>query len=81
MKTLNYLTRQTQRFALFAMTLLFSVIAFAQTGEAPADVNITTTETTTTTTEEWITNPLYWVIGALLLIVLIAVIARGNKKD
>ncbi len=36
----------------------------------------------TVTTEEWFTNHSYWVIGALFLIILIAVIARGGvKKD
>ncbi len=28
----------------------------------------------------WYQNPLYWIIGALLLIVLIAFVSRGSKK-
>ena len=47
-------------------------------GTPDLDVDVTTTKTTTT--EEWFTNPLYWVIGGLFVIILIAIIARGGKK-
>ncbi len=78
MKT-NVVKHQLERFGILALTFLFSVMAFAQDAAPGLDVDVTTTKTTTT--EEWFTNPLYWVVGALLLIILIAVVARGNRGD
>lgn len=70
---------------LLTMLMLFlaSPLAFAQEGDGgglDVDVDLGTETTTTTTTEEWFTNPLYWIIGALLLLVIIAIIARGNRR-
>lgn len=79
MKTTNIIKRRSEK--LFLLTIMFfsSILAFAQDA---ADVDITTSETTTTTTtEEWFTNPLYWVVGALVLIVIIALVARGNRTN
>lgn len=81
MKTYNILKQKFENFALFLLTISFSFLAFAQETGKPADLNVDVTTTkSTTTTEEWFTNPIYWVIGALLLIILIAVIMRGNSK-
>ncbi len=68
-----------EKFGIYMLTLFFSVLAFAQEGTSP-DLDVDVTTTRTTTTEEWYTNPIYWVIGALLLIILIAVVARGNRR-
>lgn len=68
-----------ERFGIAILTFFFSVSAFAQ-DTVPQKVEVNTTTTRTTTTEEWFTNPIYWVIGALLLIILIAVVARGNRR-
>ena len=71
-------SKKAEQLGMFLLTFFFSIVAFAQ--EATPKVDVTTTSTkTTTTTEEWFTNPVYWVIGALLLIILIAVVARGNR--
>lgn len=72
------LTKKIENFGILILTFFYSVIAFAQ--ESTPKVDVTTTTTKTTTTEEWYTNPIYWVIGALLFIILIAIIARGNSK-
>ena len=74
------LTSKLEKFGILILTFFFSVMAFAQdaTKTPDLDVDVTTTKTTTTT-EEWFTNPIYWVIGALLLIIIIAVVARGNR--
>ncbi len=77
---LTLLTSKCDKFLLFVFTIMANAIAFAQETTEPLDVDITTTKTTTTTTEEWMTNPLYWVIGALFLVIIIAIIARGNRK-
>ncbi len=51
-------------------------LSFAQ------DSLVTKTTNVTTRTEEWQTNPLYWVIGGVILIIIIAIIAsRGRRKD
>lgn len=73
------LTNKIEKFGIFILTFLFSVMAFAQDAPKSLDVDVTTTKSTTTS-EEWFSNPVYWVIGALLLIILIAVVARGNGK-
>ncbi len=78
MNTLS-LKNRVEKFGIFMLTFFFSVVAFAQ--DTTPDLNVDVTTTKTTSTEEWFTNPLYWVVGALLLIILIAVIARGNKRD
>lgn len=61
------------------MMFLASPLSFAQEDSGP-DLDVDITRETTTTTEEWFANPLYWIIGALILIVIIAVIARGNRR-
>ncbi|MDO5656143.1 MAG: hypothetical protein Q4G27_08395 [Flavobacteriaceae bacterium] len=56
---------------------LASPLAFAQEDVLP-DVDINVTKETTT--EEWYTNPMYLIIGALVLLLLVAIIARGGRK-
>lgn len=80
MNTLS-LTNKLEKFGILMLTFFFSALAFAQETTKTPDLDVDVTTTKTTTTEEWFTNPLYWVVGALLLIILVAVIARGNKKD
>lgn len=75
------LLNRLEQFGIFMLTFFFSIVAFAQEKTDAPDLNVDVTTTKTTTTEEWFTNPLYWVVGALLLIILVAVIARGNKRD
>lgn len=77
MKT--FIQSKFERVALLLVMLFSSIVAFAQDATKTIDVNTSTT--TTTTTEEWYTNPLYWVIGAILLIILVAVAARGGNRD
>ena len=78
----NQILTRWNYFWTMLMLFLASPLAFAQEGDGldvDVDLNPTTT-TTTTTTEEWFTNPLYWIIGALVLLVVIAIIARGNRR-
>lgn len=70
------ITKKMQNFALTLMTMLFSVVAFAQDTAVDSKVS---TSTTTTTTEEWYANPTYIIIGAILFIVLVAVLVRGGR--
>lgn len=72
----SLITKKIEKFAFFVFTLFSGFIAFAQ--EAAPKVEVTTT---TTKTEEWYANPVYIVIGAILFIVLIAVIMRGGRSS
>jgi len=64
----------------FIFTLLFGVLTFAQDSAPDATVKVETTKTTTSS-EEWISNPVYWVVGAILFTILVAVIMRSGRKD
>lgn len=75
------LTSKLEKLGIMILTFFFSVMAFAQDATKSPDLNVDVTTTkTTSTTEEWFTNPLYWVIGALILIIIIALAARGGGK-
>lgn len=78
MQTKNFFLKQTEKLSIFLMVAFFNVVAFAQ--DSAPDLKVDVNTTSTTTTEEWYANPLYWVIGALVLIVLVAIIARGGGK-
>jgi len=59
-------------------TLLFLFaqgVAFAQDGDGGLDVDVSLNDQT-----QWYQNPLYWVIGGLFFLLLIAIIARGGSK-
>lgn len=76
----NTIFKSVQRLELLMFTFLFSILSFAQDAEPETKLKVETTKTTTNT-EEWVSNPVYWVIGAALFIILIAVIMRGGRKD
>lgn len=78
MKT-TLITKNWKKIALSMLAFLFSFVALAQETIPKVEVNTTTK---TTTTEEWYMNPTYMIIGAVLFIILIAVIVRGRgSKD
>ncbi|CAD7806695.1 hypothetical protein CHRY9390_01547 [Chryseobacterium aquaeductus] len=74
---LKKITTKMQSFALTIFALFFSILTFAQDDAVDTKVS---TSTTTTTTEEWYTNPTYIIIGAVLFIVLVAVLVRGGRE-
>lgn len=71
------ITGKMQKFALSLFAFLFSIAAWAQEEAPKVEVS---TSTKTTTTEEWYTNPTYLIIGAILFIILIAVLVRGGRS-
>ncbi|MHA6696603.1 hypothetical protein [Chryseobacterium sp. A301] len=77
----TFIKRKYEKLSLLAIMFFASIFAFAQETTEPLDVDVTTSTKTTTTSTEWMSNPLYWVIGGLVLIILIAVIVRGNNRD
>ena len=79
--SMTFIKRKYEKLSLLVVMFFASILAFAQETTEPLDVDVTTTTRTTTTTTEWMSNPLYWVIGGLVLIILIAIIVRGNNRD
>ncbi|MBF5027059.1 hypothetical protein [Planobacterium oryzisoli] len=72
MKKFNALTR----IQFFLLSMFASVMAFAQ--EAADDLNVDVDVDDATAGGDWMSNPLVWVIGALVLILIIALVARGG---
>ena len=75
------LSGKLEKFGLSILAFFFSVLAMAQDATKSPDLNVDVTTTKTTTTEQWVTNPIYWVFGAVVLIIIIALIARGGKNN
>lgn len=67
------------------VVVLFGANLFAIAQGVTSTENSTTSSdgltSTTTSTEQWYTNPLYLIIGAVLLIGLLALLLRGNRRD
>ncbi|WP_143093380.1 hypothetical protein [Halpernia frigidisoli] len=71
--------KQTEKISIFLMTFFLSAFAFAQDKAADLTVDVNSTKSTTST--EWYGNPIYWVVGAVALIIIIALITRGNNNN
>ena len=78
MQTKNIFMKQTEKISIFFLTVFFTIAAFAQEKAADLKVDVNTTKTTTST--DWYTSPVYWVIGAVVLIIIVALISRGNGR-
>jgi len=65
-----------------AKLFLFSFLAiFSSALTYAQDSTVVKTTNVTTSTEEWQTNPTYWIIGGVVLIIIIAIIAsRGRSR-
>lgn len=64
------------RLFMFSFLAVFSsALTFAQDSAV-----VKTTNVTTTSTEEWQTNPTYWIIGGVVLIVIVAIVAMSGRK-
>lgn len=69
----NLLTK-IQFFALAIVANFATILVKAQEGAADLKVDVDVDKGA----EGWMSNPLVWVIGALVLIVIIALVARGG---
>jgi len=65
-----------------AKLLIFSFLAIFASALTYAQDSavVKTTNVTTTSTEEWQSNPMYWIIGAVVLIVIVAIVAMSGRK-
>lgn len=68
------ITNRARLFLFSFLTLLSSALTFAQ------DSTVVKTTNVTTSTEEWQTNPTYWIIGGVVLIVIVAIVAMSGRK-
>jgi hypothetical protein len=72
------ISKRIKKLGILVLTVFMSALVFAQEASAPAfDVTSTSTKITS---EEWFTNPIYWMIGGLIFIIIIALIVRGNGR-
>lgn len=75
------ITKRMQTFAMAVMATLIGVLVWAQDKTAKLDVDVDVNKATDLTSQNWMSNPLVWVIGALVIILLVALVARGGSKD
>lgn len=68
------ITNRAKLFLFSFLALFSSALTFAQ------DSTVVKTTNVTTSTEEWQTNPTYWIIGGVVLIVIVAIVAMSGRK-
>lgn len=74
MKSLQFLSKAQ----MFILTMFASVILFAQEKAPDLKVDVDVDKPGEAMGGDWMSNPLVWVIGALVLILIIALVARGG---
>jgi hypothetical protein len=74
--TRSNLFTKIQMLALAVMANFAVILVKAQ--ESAPDLKVDVNTDSGMAGGNWMSNPLIWVIGALVLIVLIAIVARGN---
>ena len=67
----DQLKKYSQNALLFMMTMLLSVVAFAQDGGLDIDVNIGK--------KEWYQQPWAWVIGGAVFVLILVALLRKRK--
>lgn len=72
----NLILRKTHFLLQALLLFLMTPLIFAQDKGLKIDVDVNKS----TEPADWLSNPLYWVIGGLILLLIIALIARGGKK-
>ncbi|WHF51515.1 hypothetical protein QGN23_13975 [Chryseobacterium gotjawalense] len=76
--TRTNLFSKIQIFALAVMANFAVVLVKAQEKASDLKVDVDVNKGNDTMGGDWMSNPLVWVIGALVLIVIIALVARGG---
>ena len=71
------ITKAVRHFFTLAFSMLFSVILFAQ--EKSAEINVDINKDGGSTGGAWYNQPLVWIIGAAVFILLLVALLRGNN--
>lgn len=75
MKPANFLSK----IQIFALVLISNfAVVWANAQEKAADLKVDVDLDKGDSQADWMSNPLVWVIGALVLILLVALVARGG---
>ena len=74
MKNLTFIDR-AKLFIFSFLAIFSSALTFAQDSAV-----VKTTNVTSTSTEEWQTNPTYWIIGGVVVIIIVAIVALSGRK-
>jgi len=75
MKPANFLSK----IQIFALVLISNfAVVWAKAQEKAADLKVDVDLDKGGSQSDWMSNPLVWVIGALVLILIIALVARGG---
>lgn len=72
--------KKAEKFIISVMALFFGVLAFAQESAPDLKVDVDMDKGGDAMGGDWMSNPLVWVIGALVLILIIALVARGGRN-
>lgn len=75
----NLLTK-IQIFALAVAANLATIMVKAQDKAADLNVDVDVDKGADAMGGDWMSNPIVWVIGALVLIIIIALVARGGGE-
>lgn len=67
-----------KKIEVFIFSMFFSIVAFAQEKAPDLKVDVDMDKGGDAMGGDWMSNPLVWVIGALVLILIIALVARGG---
>ena len=65
----------------FLMLTFMQALAFAQDSTGGGNSSSSSTTSTTTTTETWYTQPWVWIVGGAVLLLLIVALMRGNSNS
>ncbi|RYZ19854.1 MAG: hypothetical protein EOO16_18700 [Chitinophagaceae bacterium] len=66
-----------KKISLTVMTAFLSALTWAQDATKSVDVNINTKSGNAA----WYTNPIVWVVGAAVFILLLVALSRGRNRD
>lgn len=75
---MKLLSSVVSRITLFLLTFLFSFVALAQEGGGGADVNVDINKDSGGA--GWYANPIVWIVGAAVFILLLVALLRGNSS-
>jgi hypothetical protein len=76
LNVMQVLKTTAARITFLLLTLLVSVVTFAQESGGGADINVDINKDSGST---WYTNPVVWIVGAAVFILLLVALLRGNR--